>query len=444
MIRAAVNARQDQFAAEAIIRALKMGHVPQRGIDRIVVGRDKEIAQLQRDLDYALQGGAGVKFLCGDYGSGKTFMCSMVREAAWERNMVVSVVDLGRSAALHKFESIYHHILLGLRTRDLPNAPAFDYIVQQWLYTLERQVQEEHGLDPLEDSNRDQIAKHVEHRINSHLGQASIFDSSFANAFRGYYAATLRGDQVTADAALGWLRGEQNIPQELKSKFHIKGGVNKDNAFSFMRAMSSLICSIGYGGLVVIFDETELVRGVNRADLRQAAYENIKMLCDKTSNGEIQKCYFLFAGTEDLFADEQKGIPSNQALHDRIRSRHAKITSRSVQEVRGAVLVLDGFSRQRLVEVAEKVRDVHAMAYAWEPRHRIDEAFLSDMADQLSTRFGQEARTFPRGFLKTMVDVLDLCEQDPAYDPRADFVVADKTVSAIREIEKQEAHLLDF
>ncbi|MBM3269053.1 MAG: DUF2791 family P-loop domain-containing protein [Candidatus Sericytochromatia bacterium] len=440
----ATPTREDRFVAESIIRALKLGNVPVRGIDRIVVGRDREIEQLKRDLDYTAGGGGGVKFFCGDYGSGKTFMCSLVREAAWARNMVVSVVDLGRNASLAKFESIYHHVLMGLRTRELPSAPAFDYIVQQWLYRLEQAVQDEHGLDPLVDEDREQIAKQVEKRINAHLAEVSIFDSSFANAFRGYYAATLRGDQLVADAALGWLRGEANIPTELKSKFHIKGGVNRDNAFAFLKAMATLICSIGYAGLVVIFDETELVRSVGRADMRQGAYENIKHLLDRTAQGDLSRCYFVFAGTEVVFSDEQKGIPSYPALFDRIRPRHQKIADRSVQEVRSPVLVLEGFSRARLIEVARKVRDIHGLAYEWEPVHRLADAFLEELADSLTMRFGQEARTFPRGFLKHLVDILDLCEQDPTFDPRADLTLPDRAVAAIKEVEEHEAHLLDF
>lgn len=439
-----VPTREERFLAEGVIRALKLGLVPQRGVERVVVGRRREMDQMRRDLEYVAQGGAGVKFLSGDYGSGKTFLCSMLREAAWEQGMVVSVVDLGRNVALHKLETVYQQVMAGMRTRELPGTPAFDSLVQQWLYGLEDEVQRTEGLDPLKDEDRPVIATHVERRIQSALAQVSVFDSSFANAFRGYYAAIQREDGITADAALGWLKGEQNIPQELKGRLHVKGGVSRANAFAFLRAMNSLLLSMGYKGLVILFDETELVRGLNRADLRQAAYENIKMFLDRSAMGDLPHVYALFAGTEDLFADEQKGIPSYQALHDRIRPRHPGIADGTVQEVRGAILRLDGFSRDRLIEVAIKVRDLHGRAYAWEPVHRLDEAFLADFADHLATRFGKAAPTFPRGFLKTLVDLLDLCEQDTAYDPRRDFAPSERTVAAIQAVEEQEAHLLDF
>jgi adenosylhomocysteinase len=168
--------REDKFLAESVIRALKLGNVPQRGNDRLAVGRNRQVEQLRRDLDFAAEGGGAVKFFCGDYGSGKTFLCSLVREAAWGRNMAVAIVDLGRNASLARFESIYHQIMAGLRTRDLPHTPAFSYIVQQWLYQLEQAAAEDHGLDAGDEEQREQIAKHVERRINAHLADVSVFD----------------------------------------------------------------------------------------------------------------------------------------------------------------------------------------------------------------------------------------------------------------------------
>ena len=57
-----------QFICESIVRALKSGLVPSRGIEHIAVGRDGEIKQLRRDLEFVKHGGAWVKFFSGDYG----------------------------------------------------------------------------------------------------------------------------------------------------------------------------------------------------------------------------------------------------------------------------------------------------------------------------------------------------------------------------------------
>ena len=80
----------------AVIKALKIGRVPLRGTLELAVGRDAEIAEFQRDIDFISAGGADVRFLRGDYSAGKTFMCSVLREIAFDRSLAVSIINLSR------------------------------------------------------------------------------------------------------------------------------------------------------------------------------------------------------------------------------------------------------------------------------------------------------------------------------------------------------------
>ena len=57
---------KDQFICESIIRALKSGLVPACGLDRIAVGRDGELRQIKRDLEYCKYGGGWVRCFSGD------------------------------------------------------------------------------------------------------------------------------------------------------------------------------------------------------------------------------------------------------------------------------------------------------------------------------------------------------------------------------------------
>jgi hypothetical protein len=125
---------KDQFACESIIRALKSGLVPAHGLARIAVGRDGELKQMRRDLEFSKNGGAWVRCFSGDYGVGKTFLCSLLREEAWREGFVVSAVDLGREAALHRLEVIYRRIMEGMRTEHFRDVPAFEFVVQEWLF----------------------------------------------------------------------------------------------------------------------------------------------------------------------------------------------------------------------------------------------------------------------------------------------------------------------
>jgi adenosylhomocysteinase len=430
---------KDQFICESIIRALKSGLVPARGLDRIAVGRDGELRQIRRDLEYSKHGGGWVRCFSGDYGVGKTFLCSLLREEAWKEGFVVSVVDLGREAPLHKFEVIYHRIMEGMRTHHFRDVPAFEFIVQEWLFNLEKEVQRSMGLNPLNPEHRAEISKIVEHQINEQLAKIRIYDTSFANALRGYYVASQQRNEVVATAAVGWLKGEPNVPADLRREFNIRGTVERESAFNFLRAMAALIVHIGYAGLVMLFDEAELIRGIARADSRNAAYENIRLLMDKTVQGEFNHCGFIFAGTEDLFNDDIRGIPSYQALHDRLKPERGK---RRTKDFRQPLIQLEGFDKPKLQEVGLKVRDVHAGAFGWQPALRLTDDLLTRLIEDTAARFGEKFKTVPRGFLKILVDILDELEQYPQLSA-ADLFAASPYADRIEQVEQEEAHLLD-
>ena len=58
---------------DAIVRALTAGVVPRVGLQHIQVGRSREIEELLRDMDRIAEGGTTIRFIIGEYGSGKTF-----------------------------------------------------------------------------------------------------------------------------------------------------------------------------------------------------------------------------------------------------------------------------------------------------------------------------------------------------------------------------------
>jgi P-loop Domain of unknown function (DUF2791) len=431
---------KDQFICESIVRALKSGLVPSRGLERIAVGRDGELKQFRRDLEFSHNGGAWVRCFSGDYGVGKTFLCSLVREEAWRMGFVVAAVDLGRDAPFHRFEVIYQRIMEGIRTDHFREVPAFEFIVQEWLFNLEKEVQRSMGLNPLNPDHRGEIAKIVAQQINEQLAKLRIYDSSFANALRGYYGASQQGNEVVATAAVGWLKGDPNVPAELRKEFNIRGSVDKDNAFNFLQAMAALVVHIGYAGIIVIFDEAELIRGISRTDSRNAAYENIRFLMDKTAQSEFAHCGFILAGTEDLFNDEFRGVASYQVLYDRVRLERGK---RRTKDFRQPLISLAGFDQVKLYEVALKVRTVHGIAYGWDAVERLPDEQLKRLIEDTAARFGEKFKTVPRGFLKVLVDILDVLEQSPQA-LATEILTAGVDADRVEEVEREEAHLLDY
>ena len=102
---------------------------------------------------------------------------------------------------------------------------------------------------------------------------------------------------------MSWLRGDANIPFSVKKKFNIKSEIDKTNALGFLEALSAFIKSAGYSGLVVLIDEVEYVRKLMTQNMRNDAYDYIRLIYDNCSNGQFQSTLFVFAGTPELFED---------------------------------------------------------------------------------------------------------------------------------------------
>lgn len=430
---------RERFLCQSVVCALRQGLVPARGLTHMAVGCEEVWRQLKRDLAFSKYGGAWVRWVSGDYGAGKTFLCSWLREEAWREGFVVAAVDLGRDAPLHRFDVIYHRIMEGLRTDAFWEVPAFEFILQEWLFNLEKEAGRSLGLNPLQPEHRGSIAKAVERQIDEHLAKLRLADPCLANALRSYYLAVQHDHDIVATAAVDWLKGAPSVPAEILQELNLRGGVNKENARRFLRAMAALMVHIGYAGVVMIFDEAELIRGIARADSRNAAYENIRLLMEGTAQGDFPHCGFLLAGSEELFNDERRGIPSYPPLYEQVKPSGGRGKTPAQHQ---PLLHLEGFHQARLTEAALKVRQAHGMAYGWQPELRLTDALLERLVEDMAARVGEAFTTAPRGVFKVLVDVLDALHQQPSV-ALPEVIGAADYADRIEEVERQEARLLD-
>src|SRR6185436_4046271 len=86
---------------DAILQSLRAGVVPRRGHQHIQVGRAEELRALLNDLDRLRDGGSALRFVIGEYGSGKTFFLFLVRSIALEKGLVATQADLNPDRRLH-------------------------------------------------------------------------------------------------------------------------------------------------------------------------------------------------------------------------------------------------------------------------------------------------------------------------------------------------------
>ena len=122
---------------DAIVQALSAGVVPKAGLRHIQVGRSAEINALVRDIDRLADGGSTVRFIIGEYGSGKTFFLNLVRLIALERKHVAIQADLAPERRLYagggQARALYAEAVRNLSTRVKPEGGALANIVERFV-----------------------------------------------------------------------------------------------------------------------------------------------------------------------------------------------------------------------------------------------------------------------------------------------------------------------
>jgi adenosylhomocysteinase len=388
-----------------IINALRRGTVPAGGLERIAVGLEVEEGVIGKQLDYVAGGGGDLKFIRGEYGSGKTFLVARSLEIARSKGFVTSHIVISPGTPLHKLRGVYQQVCANLRTTGEEHA--LKAIIDTWLFNIEERILSVSG----EAENDAALETATEREIETSLAGISSLNSALAATLRTYYRASNAGDFALAQAALGWIAAEPNIGRELKAKAGIKGDIDDSVAFIFLQGLVSIIHGAGYSGLAIAVDELETTQALQR-NQREKAYQVLVRLIDAIDKGEMPRCFFLFTGTPALF-DGSRGIRSLPPLYDRISVAQTD----GFTNPRQPQIPLSKFDTAKLELVALRVVDVYAQAYSEPDRERISHRFIRAMIRKITTRFGGRVDIIPRIFLKEFVDILDKCELYEDYNP---------------------------
>ena len=419
-----------------VIKALRNGTVPLEGTELIAVGIDKELNEIENQLDKVKSGSSDFKFIIGDYGSGKTFFASSVRKLAFDKNFVVSSVVISSETPLNRFEDVYKKIIENMRTPENKKVPALSIILEEWLLKMEEIICDVNDIDPIDDEEI--FLSEMEKRIEMELTDLGKVSSNFANAIRTYYKAKTMGDSVSSQAVLAWLKGEK-ISLSLKKTMNVAVNLERSNAILFVKAINMLLKSAGYAGLVIILDEIETVRNYVKKSSRDEAYENLRYFVDGVDGNGFENCFFLYSGTTELMETE-RGFKSLEPLYQRIKVEKEE----KFRNLRQPVIYLKEFNNSKLFEVSEKVRELHGEAHGWNPLNKVTNEFINKFITDKTVAFNKEIEISPRGYLRVFVDILDKAETYEEYWPEKEFKFDEKIKKELQDTEKEEAHILNF
>ncbi|MDX9722233.1 MAG: BREX system ATP-binding protein BrxD [Myxococcota bacterium] len=396
-----------------IVSALRSGVVPSAGLEHLVTGLDALVAAVDDELDFVASGKGVSKWLRGEYGAGKTFAARYLCAHARRRQFATAEVQVSiNDTPLHHLETVYRRLIERLETAaDGPNA--FQAIVEGWLYQVGDEVTRLRGIS--EDDPA--FADATEQRLEDKLAELSRRNPAFAQVLRAYHRATHQGDFATAQGLLAWLAGQPHSDHSVMKSAGVKGKVDGQASLTFLAGLLLLLRQSGYAGMVVVLDEVETIQRMN-AQTREKSLNALRQLMDMLAKDELPGLYLVITGTRDFY-EGYKGLKALAPLYQRVQVKFGD--DARFDNLRAPQVRLLPFSRERLLTVGGKLRELYPAKNPARISAKVDDAFLEALVAQVTTGFGGELALAPRLFLRELVDVMDRVDQHDAYEPREHY-----------------------
>lgn len=386
---------------DTVLQALRAGVVPRTGLAFIQVGRAKEVKALVGDIDRIADGGSAVRFVIGDYGSGKTFFLTLVRAIAQEKGLVTAHADLNPDRRLHgaqgQARSLYQELMRNLGTRTKPDA-AVGSVVERFISSALQEAK-------LSGSS-------VEATIHGRLHALSELTNGydFAEVIAKYYAGHEQGNDQLKTSAVRWLRGEFATKTDARAALGVRSIVEDDAIYDQLKLFARFTRLAGYKGLLICCDELVNLLKIPHAGARNSNYEQLLRMVNDVLQGTTEGLGFIFGGTPESLMDPRRGLFSYAALETRLRE-NAFARTHGVDDVSGPVIRLTALSPEDLYVLLTKLRDVQASGDS--AKYLLPDDGLHAFLAHCSNRIGASYFQTPRNTIRAFLDLLAVLETSP-------------------------------
>ncbi len=386
---------------DAIVQALRAGVVPKLGLRHIQVGRAREIEELVKDMDRVADGGSAIRFIIGEYGSGKTFFMNLIRLVALEKGLVVMFADLAPDRRIHatggQARGLYAEMARNLATRTKPDGGALANVVERFV------SQAQHDADAKDQSTVEIIRQRLAHFEELTGG----FD--FAQVIRRYWEGHETGDEELKSSAIRWLRGEFATRTDARKALGVRTIVDDANVYDHLKLMSAFVCEAGYKGLLVGLDEMVNLYKLTSSQARNANYEQILRILNDVLQGSAENLGFLMGGTPEFLMNTRRGLYSYEALQSRLAEN--SFAREGLVDLSGPVIRLANLTPEDLFVLLANIRAVMQGDSATLPDDAL-EAFMVHCSD----RIGEAYFRTPRNTVTAFVNLLAVLEQNPGVE----------------------------
>ncbi len=399
-----------QRERSAVLQSLAAGVVPAVGLPHIQVGRKEEVTAVIEDLKRAESGAAGIRFVVGRFGSGKTFFLNLMRTVALERKFVVVQADITTERRLQgtggQARALFSELMRNLSTRGRPEGGALGNLVEKWIGEVDFAVRQAGGDD-------EEVKKKLTEALNPLLDFVHGFD--FVTVLTRYYEGYLAQDEEQAQSALRWLRAEFTTKTEARQQLGVRTIIGDDSVYDFLKLFASFVRIAGYAGLLVNIDElVVLSHRLNNITARNNNYEALLRILNDCLQGNTQGLAFQFAGTDDCIEDRRRGLYSYEALATRLAPNRFATDGR--KDYSSPVLKLDPLTPEDCFVLLSNIRNVHAEYDCG--KELIPDEGIVEYLRLCSQRMGAAYFQTPRDTVRDFVGLLRILEQNTGTDWR--------------------------
>jgi len=389
---------------DAVIQALRAGVVPRLGIRHVQVGRVGEVGETVRDMTRIAEGGSAVRFVIGEYGSGKTFFLTLARNVAAEKKLVVMNADLSPERRLHSSgghaRTLCAELVLSMSTRTKPEGGALASVLERFLGEVRKSA-------ATEKRDAEEV---IRERLEVVREGVAGFD--FSEVVVRYWQGFEEGNEALKGAALRWLRAEYTLKTEAREALGVRTIIDDAGVYDHLKALSRLVRLAGYDGTLIVLDEMVNLYKLVNSQARTSNYEQILRIVNDVLQGTAERIGFYFGGTPEFLMDTRRGLFSYEALRSRLAEN--SFARNGLVDLSGPVIRLQSLTADEMHILLERLRLLWAGGDV--ERLPVPDEALNAFLQHCSKKLGDDYFRTPRNTIRGFLDLLAILAQNPGVD----------------------------
>ena len=385
---------------DTIIQSLRAGVVPKFGLHLIQVGRKMEVEALLSDIERISDGGSGIRFIIGEYGSGKTFFLNLIRTIAMEKGLVTASADLNPSRRLYsnsgQSKSLYMELVRNLSTRTKPDGGALVGIVEKFISNTKKDAKDK-------STTMEEL---IQQKLYALTELVCGFD--FAQVVICYYQGFEQGNDDLKNNAIKWLRGEFSTKADARKMLGVRSIIDDATYYDQLKLLAKFVRIAGYSGLLVCIDEMVNIYKLANSVSRSNNYEQILRILNDCLQGNTEGIGFMFGGTPEFYLDTRRGMFSYDALRSRLAQN--TFTNGKYKDLSGPVIQLESLTPEDLYVLLSNIDFVYASGK--EEQKVIPDEAIPEFMKYCSSRLGNNYFRTPRTTITAFINLLAILDQN--------------------------------